>query len=46
MMERGEVELIIAQKGLAVELMDQVYFTSVILLSIGSNIATQLILRF
>ncbi len=46
MMARGEVALIIAQKGLAVGLMDPVYFTSVILLIIVSSIATPLILKF
>ena len=45
MMTRGEVALIIAQKGLAVGMMEPVYFTSVILLIIVSSIATPLILK-
>lgn len=45
MMARGEVALIIAQKGLAVGMMEPVYFTSVILLIIVSSIATPLILK-
>lgn len=46
MMTRGEVALIVAQKGLSVGLMDPVYFTSVILLIIISSITTPLILKF
>jgi len=45
MMTRGEVALIVAQKGLTVGLMDPVYFTSVILLIIVSSIATPLVLK-
>lgn len=45
MMTRGEVALIVAQKGLAVGLLEPVYFTSVILLIICSSIATPLILK-
>ena len=37
MMTRGEVALIVAQKGLSVGLLDPVYFTSVILLIIVSS---------
>lgn len=45
MMTRGEVALIVAQKGLAVGLLSPVYFTSVIFLIITSSIATPLILK-
>lgn len=45
MMTRGEVALIVAQKGLAVGLMSDVYFTAVILLIIVSSIATPIILK-
>lgn len=45
MMTRGEVALIVAQKGLAVGFMDSVYFTSVILLIIISSICTPIILK-
>lgn len=45
MMTRGEVALIVAQKGLAVGYMDSVYFTSVILLIIVSSICTPIILK-
>lgn len=45
MMTRGEVALIVAQKGLAVDLLDAKYFTSVILLIICSSIATPIILK-
>lgn len=45
MMTRGEVALIVAQKGLAVGLMDPVYFTSVILLIICSSISTPILLK-
>ena len=40
MMTRGEVALIVAQKGLAVGLLSPVYFTSVIFLIIISSITT------
>jgi len=46
MMTRGEVALIISQKGLSVGLLEPVYFTSVILLIIISSIATPIILKF
>jgi len=45
MMTRGEVALIVAQKGLAVGLLSPVYFTSVILLIITSSIMTPIILK-
>lgn len=45
MMTRGEVALIISQKGLSVGLMKADYFTAVILLIIISSIATPMILK-
>lgn len=45
MMTRGEVALIVAQKGLSVGLLTSVYFTSVILLIIVSSILTPIILK-
>ena len=45
MMTRGEVALIVSQKGLSVGMMDAKYFTSVILLIIVSSIATPIILK-
>lgn len=45
MMTRGEVALIVAQKGLSVGLLDPIYFTSVILLIIVSSILTPIILK-
>ena len=45
MMTRGEVALIVAQKGLDVGLLDPVYFTSVILLIITSSILTPIVLK-
>lgn len=45
MMTRGEVALIVSQKGLSVGLMDANYFTAVILLIIISSIATPIILK-
>ncbi len=45
MMTRGEVALIVAQKGLSVGLMEPVYFTAVILLIMISSIATPIILK-
>ncbi len=45
MMTRGEVALIVAQRGLTSGLMDSVYFTSVILLIIVSSIATPIFLK-
>ena len=44
-MTRGEVAVIVAQKGLAVGLMEPVYFTAVILLIIVSSIATPVLLK-
>ena len=46
MMTRGEVALIVSQKGLSVGLLDSHYFTCVILLIIISSIATPIILKF
>ena len=45
MMTRGEVALIVSQKGLEVGLMDARYFTAVILLIIVSSVATPIILK-
>ncbi len=45
MMTRGEVALIVSQKGLSVGLLTPVYFTSVIFLIICSSIATPIILK-
>lgn len=45
MMTRGEVALIVAQKGLAVGLLTADYFTAVILLILVSSIATPIILK-
>ena len=45
MMTRGEVALIVSQKGLAVGMMDPVYFTAVILLIIVSSITTPILLK-
>lgn len=45
MMTRGEVALIVSQKGLSVGLMTPVYFTAVILLIIVSSVATPIILK-
>lgn len=45
MMTRGEVALIVSQKGLSVGLMNPVYFTAVILLIITSSILTPIILK-
>ena len=45
MMTRGEVALIVAQKGLAVGVVDPVYFTAVILLIVVSSVATPLALK-
>lgn len=46
MMTRGEVALIVAQRGLSVGLLDASYFTSVILLIIVSSILTPLLLKY
>ena len=45
MMTRGEVALIVAQKGLSVGLLTAEYFTAVILLIIVSSITTPIILK-
>lgn len=45
MMTRGEVALIVSQKGLSVGLVQPVYFTAVILLIVTSSIATPIILK-
>lgn len=45
MMTRGEVALIVAQKGLSVGLLSPVYFTSVILLIIVSSVTTPILLK-
>lgn len=45
MMTRGEVALIVSQKGLAVGLLSPVYFTAVILLIIVSSISTPIIMK-
>lgn len=45
MMTRGEVALIVAQKGLTAGLLTPVYFTSVIFLIIVSSISTPIILK-
>ena len=45
MMTRGEVALIVAQKGLDIGVVDSVYFTAVILLIVVSSVATPLALK-
>ena len=45
MMTRGEVALIVAQKGLSVGLLTSEYFTSVILLIIASSVFTPILLK-
>ena len=45
MMTRGEVALIVSQKGLSVGLLTPVYFTAVILLIIISSISTPIFLK-
>ncbi len=45
MMTRGEVALIVSQKGLSVGLLDPVYFASVILLIIVSSVLTPIIMK-
>ena len=45
MMTRGEVALIVAQKGLSVRLLTDVIFTAVILLIIVSSISTPILLK-
>ncbi len=46
MMTRGEVALIVAQKGLAADLLTSDYFMAVILLILFSSIATPIVLKF
>ena len=45
MMTRGEVALIVSQKGMNVGLLDPVYFTAVILLIITSSVLTPILLK-
>ena len=45
MMTRGEVALIVSQKGLSVGMMSNDYFAAVILLIIASSIATPILLK-
>lgn len=45
MMTRGEVALIVSQKGLSVGLMEPVYFTPVILLIIISSLCTPILMK-
>lgn len=45
MMTRGEVALIVSQKGLSVGLISPVYFSSVILLILTSSISTPIVLK-
>jgi Kef-type K+ transport system membrane component KefB len=45
MMTRGEVALIVAQKGLAVNMINSAFFTTVILLIICSSICTPIIMK-
>jgi Kef-type K+ transport system membrane component KefB len=45
MMTRGEVALIVAQRGLKAEMLEPAYFTAVILLIIVSSILTPLLLK-
>lgn len=45
MMTRGEVALIVAQKGLSVGLLTPVYFTSVIFLILVSSVSTPILLK-
>ena len=44
-MTRGEVALIVAQKGLSAGVLDSVYFPAVILLIIVSSIVTPIVLK-
>jgi Kef-type K+ transport system membrane component KefB len=46
MMTRGEVALIVAQKGLSVGMIESKYFTAVILLIMVSSIITPIFLKF
>ena len=45
MMTRGEVALIVSQKGLSVGLISPVYFSSVILLILVSSVSTPIVLK-
>ncbi|MCR4691927.1 MAG: cation:proton antiporter [Lachnospiraceae bacterium] len=45
MMTRGEVALIVSQKGLSAGLIEPIYFTSVILLIICSSILTPIVMK-
>lgn len=45
MMTRGEVALIVSQKGLAVGLLDEKYFTAVIMLILVSSLTTPIALK-
>lgn len=45
MMTRGEVALIVAQKGLSVGMVDAKYFTAVILLILVSSVVTPILLK-
>lgn len=45
MMTRGEVALIVSQKGLSAGLMDSSYFTAVIMLILASSILTPVFLK-
>ncbi len=45
MMTRGEVALIVAQKGLAVNMVEPAYFTSVILLILCSSVVSPILLK-
>jgi Kef-type K+ transport system membrane component KefB len=44
-MTRGEVALIVAQRGLSVGMLDPAFFTCVILLIITSSITTPILLK-
>lgn len=45
MMTRGEVALIVSQKGLAVGMIQSVFFTSVIILIIASSLITPIVMK-
>ena len=45
MMTRGEVALIVSQKGLAVGMIQSVFFTSVIILIITSSLITPIAMK-
>ena len=45
MMTRGEVALIVAQKGLSAKLISSEYFTAVILLIVISSVITPILLK-